>query len=178
MCVCVWYFFSQSHRQRCSKWRRHQVSSDDNNVTHQFFHCPVIKSIDDHRGEIFPLTLSSVLPSQDTIVVNDPWPSSLQITLISMHHQLVRLKSLFSPEVKLFLDLCETKASLGDQVLFTLFLWHCWLCVLKLTWRKRSAVAYASQKPWLLNATLVENITFEMPMIKPRWELKLQVIVF
>uniref|UniRef100_A0A8C4DIK6 ATP-binding cassette, sub-family C (CFTR/MRP), member 8 n=1 Tax=Dicentrarchus labrax TaxID=13489 RepID=A0A8C4DIK6_DICLA len=28
--------------------------------------------------------------------------------------------------------------------------------------RKRGAVAYASQKPWLLNATLVENITFEM----------------
>ncbi|XP_044047833.1 ATP-binding cassette sub-family C member 8 isoform X4 [Siniperca chuatsi] len=36
--------------------------------------------------------------------------------------------------------------------------------------RKRGAVAYASQKPWLLNATLVENITFEMPMIKPRYE--------
>ncbi|XP_022610020.1 ATP-binding cassette sub-family C member 8 [Seriola dumerili] len=36
--------------------------------------------------------------------------------------------------------------------------------------RKRSAVAYASQKPWLLNATLVENITFEMPMIKPRYK--------
>lgn len=34
--------------------------------------------------------------------------------------------------------------------------------------RKRGAVAYAAQKPWLLNATLVENITFEMPMIKPR----------
>uniref|UniRef100_A0A7N9AZA7 ATP-binding cassette, sub-family C (CFTR/MRP), member 8 n=1 Tax=Mastacembelus armatus TaxID=205130 RepID=A0A7N9AZA7_9TELE len=32
-----------------------------------------------------------------------------------------------------------------------------------------SAVAYASQKPWLLNATVVENITFEMPMIKPRY---------
>ncbi|XP_041651424.1 ATP-binding cassette sub-family C member 8 isoform X2 [Cheilinus undulatus] len=35
---------------------------------------------------------------------------------------------------------------------------------------KRGAVAYASQKPWLLNATLVENITFEMPMIKPRYK--------
>uniref|UniRef100_A0A674ABF7 ATP-binding cassette, sub-family C (CFTR/MRP), member 8 n=1 Tax=Salmo trutta TaxID=8032 RepID=A0A674ABF7_SALTR len=32
------------------------------------------------------------------------------------------------------------------------------------------SVAYASQKPWLLNATLVENITFEMPMIKPRYK--------
>uniref|UniRef100_A0A673B3Z1 ATP-binding cassette, sub-family C (CFTR/MRP), member 8 n=1 Tax=Sphaeramia orbicularis TaxID=375764 RepID=A0A673B3Z1_9TELE len=34
----------------------------------------------------------------------------------------------------------------------------------------RGAVAYASQKPWLLNASLVENITFEMPMIKPRYK--------
>ncbi|ROL43687.1 ATP-binding cassette sub-family C member 8 [Anabarilius grahami] len=32
--------------------------------------------------------------------------------------------------------------------------------------RKRGAVAYASQKPWLLNTTLAENITFEMPLIK------------
>nr|XP_043892068.1 ATP-binding cassette sub-family C member 8 isoform X1 [Solea senegalensis] len=36
--------------------------------------------------------------------------------------------------------------------------------------RKRGPVAYASQKPWLLNATVVENITFEMPMIKPRYK--------
>uniref|UniRef100_A0AAQ4Q7N5 ATP-binding cassette, sub-family C (CFTR/MRP), member 8 n=1 Tax=Gasterosteus aculeatus aculeatus TaxID=481459 RepID=A0AAQ4Q7N5_GASAC len=35
---------------------------------------------------------------------------------------------------------------------------------------KRGAVGYASQKPWLLNATLVENITFEMPMIQPRYD--------
>ncbi|XP_031726819.1 ATP-binding cassette sub-family C member 8 isoform X3 [Anarrhichthys ocellatus] len=35
--------------------------------------------------------------------------------------------------------------------------------------RKRGAVAYASQKPWLLNATLLENITFEMPMITTRY---------
>uniref|UniRef100_A0A673Z574 ATP-binding cassette, sub-family C (CFTR/MRP), member 8 n=1 Tax=Salmo trutta TaxID=8032 RepID=A0A673Z574_SALTR len=34
----------------------------------------------------------------------------------------------------------------------------------------RGSVAYASQKPWLLNTTLVENITFEMPMIKPRYK--------
>uniref|UniRef100_A0A673B843 ATP-binding cassette, sub-family C (CFTR/MRP), member 8 n=1 Tax=Sphaeramia orbicularis TaxID=375764 RepID=A0A673B843_9TELE len=41
----------------------------------------------------------------------------------------------------------------------------------QVTWnRKRGAVAYASQKPWLLNASLVENITFEMPMIKPRYK--------
>ncbi|KAK2918066.1 ATP-binding cassette sub-family C member 8 isoform X1 [Channa argus] len=36
--------------------------------------------------------------------------------------------------------------------------------------RKRGAVAYASQKPWLLNTSVVENITFEMPMIKPRYK--------
>ncbi|TWW75636.1 ATP-binding cassette sub-family C member 8 [Takifugu flavidus] len=36
--------------------------------------------------------------------------------------------------------------------------------------RQRSAVAYASQKPWLLNATVEENITFELPMIKPRYK--------
>uniref|UniRef100_A0A672GKP4 ATP-binding cassette, sub-family C (CFTR/MRP), member 8 n=1 Tax=Salarias fasciatus TaxID=181472 RepID=A0A672GKP4_SALFA len=36
--------------------------------------------------------------------------------------------------------------------------------------RKRGAVAYASQKPWLLNASVVENITFEMPMIKSRYK--------
>uniref|UniRef100_A0A8C5GGQ2 ATP-binding cassette, sub-family C (CFTR/MRP), member 8 n=1 Tax=Gouania willdenowi TaxID=441366 RepID=A0A8C5GGQ2_GOUWI len=32
------------------------------------------------------------------------------------------------------------------------------------------AVAYASQKPWLLNASVVENITFEMPLIKSRYK--------
>ncbi|XP_026220594.1 ATP-binding cassette sub-family C member 8 isoform X2 [Anabas testudineus] len=36
--------------------------------------------------------------------------------------------------------------------------------------RKRGAVAYASQKPWLLNTSVVENITFEMPMIKSRYK--------
>ncbi|XP_018621028.2 ATP-binding cassette sub-family C member 8 isoform X1 [Scleropages formosus] len=36
--------------------------------------------------------------------------------------------------------------------------------------RKRGPVAYASQKPWLLNATLVENITFEMPLNKQRYK--------
>uniref|UniRef100_A0AAY4D3G0 ATP-binding cassette, sub-family C (CFTR/MRP), member 8 n=1 Tax=Denticeps clupeoides TaxID=299321 RepID=A0AAY4D3G0_9TELE len=37
-------------------------------------------------------------------------------------------------------------------------------------WKKRGSVAYASQKPWLLNTTLVENITFEMPLIKQRYK--------
>ncbi|XP_037539111.1 ATP-binding cassette sub-family C member 8 [Nematolebias whitei] len=36
--------------------------------------------------------------------------------------------------------------------------------------RRRGPVAYASQKPWLLNASVVENITFEMPMIKSRYK--------
>uniref|UniRef100_A0A1A7XP08 ATP-binding cassette, sub-family C (CFTR/MRP), member 8 n=1 Tax=Iconisemion striatum TaxID=60296 RepID=A0A1A7XP08_9TELE len=36
--------------------------------------------------------------------------------------------------------------------------------------RKRGPVAYASQKPWLLNSSVVENITFEMPMIKSRYK--------
>uniref|UniRef100_A0A3Q0SWL7 ATP-binding cassette, sub-family C (CFTR/MRP), member 8 n=1 Tax=Amphilophus citrinellus TaxID=61819 RepID=A0A3Q0SWL7_AMPCI len=40
------------------------------------------------------------------------------------------------------------------------------------TWNRsaRCPVAYASQKPWLLNTTVVENITFEMPMIKSRYK--------
>ncbi|XP_003214789.3 ATP-binding cassette sub-family C member 8 isoform X1 [Anolis carolinensis] len=35
--------------------------------------------------------------------------------------------------------------------------------------RKRGSVAYASQKPWLLNATVEENITFESPFNKQRY---------
>ncbi|XP_048341307.1 LOW QUALITY PROTEIN: ATP-binding cassette sub-family C member 8 [Sphaerodactylus townsendi] len=36
--------------------------------------------------------------------------------------------------------------------------------------RKRGPVAYASQKPWLLNATVEENITFESPFSKQRYK--------
>ncbi|MBN3307798.1 ABCC8 protein, partial [Amia calva] len=36
--------------------------------------------------------------------------------------------------------------------------------------RKRGSVAYASQKAWLLNATVVENIIFEMPFNKQRYK--------
>ncbi|XP_010226248.1 PREDICTED: ATP-binding cassette sub-family C member 8, partial [Tinamus guttatus] len=36
--------------------------------------------------------------------------------------------------------------------------------------RKRGSVAYASQKPWLLNATVEENITFESPFNKQRYK--------
>ncbi|XP_006642521.2 ATP-binding cassette sub-family C member 8 isoform X2 [Lepisosteus oculatus] len=36
--------------------------------------------------------------------------------------------------------------------------------------RKRGSVAYASQKPWLLNAAVVENIIFEMPFNKQRYK--------
>nr|AKC42151.1 ABCC9 [Petromyzon marinus] len=35
--------------------------------------------------------------------------------------------------------------------------------------RKRGPVAYAAQKPWLLNATVEENITFGSPFIKQRY---------
>ncbi|XP_061466229.1 ATP-binding cassette sub-family C member 8 isoform X4 [Rhineura floridana] len=36
--------------------------------------------------------------------------------------------------------------------------------------RKRGSVAYASQKPWLLNATVEENITFESPFNTQRYK--------
>uniref|UniRef100_A0A669R833 ATP binding cassette subfamily C member 8 n=1 Tax=Phasianus colchicus TaxID=9054 RepID=A0A669R833_PHACC len=36
--------------------------------------------------------------------------------------------------------------------------------------RKRGSVAYASQKPWLLNATVEENITFESSFNKQRYK--------
>ncbi|XP_019375211.1 PREDICTED: ATP-binding cassette sub-family C member 8 isoform X2 [Gavialis gangeticus] len=36
--------------------------------------------------------------------------------------------------------------------------------------RRRGSVAYASQKPWLLNATVEENITFESPFSKQRYK--------
>uniref|UniRef100_A0A3Q2PBX8 ATP-binding cassette, sub-family C (CFTR/MRP), member 8 n=1 Tax=Fundulus heteroclitus TaxID=8078 RepID=A0A3Q2PBX8_FUNHE len=44
------------------------------------------------------------------------------------------------------------------------------LCLCLITGRKRGPVAYASQKPWLLNTSVMENITFEMPMIKARYK--------
>ncbi|XP_073072380.1 ATP-binding cassette sub-family C member 8 isoform X3 [Manis javanica] len=37
--------------------------------------------------------------------------------------------------------------------------------------RKRHPVAYASQKPWLLNTTVEENITFESPYNKQRYKM-------
>ncbi|POI33623.1 hypothetical protein CIB84_002625 [Bambusicola thoracicus] len=39
---------------------------------------------------------------------------------------------------------------------------------LEMEFRKRGSVAYASQKPWLLNATVEENITFESSFNKQR----------
>uniref|UniRef100_A0A8C5MSQ0 ATP binding cassette subfamily C member 8 n=1 Tax=Leptobrachium leishanense TaxID=445787 RepID=A0A8C5MSQ0_9ANUR len=36
--------------------------------------------------------------------------------------------------------------------------------------RRRGTVAYASQKPWLLNATVEENITFESPFNKQKYK--------
>ncbi|XP_070620278.1 ATP-binding cassette sub-family C member 8 isoform X2 [Erythrolamprus reginae] len=40
----------------------------------------------------------------------------------------------------------------------------------EMEFRKRGPVAYASQKPWLLNATVEENITFESPFNKQRYK--------
>ncbi|KAK2495393.1 hypothetical protein MC885_003839 [Smutsia gigantea] len=40
--------------------------------------------------------------------------------------------------------------------------------------RKRDPVAYASQKPWLLNATVEENITFESPYNKQRYKMVIE----
>uniref|UniRef100_A0A8C5PF16 ATP binding cassette subfamily C member 8 n=1 Tax=Leptobrachium leishanense TaxID=445787 RepID=A0A8C5PF16_9ANUR len=39
-----------------------------------------------------------------------------------------------------------------------------------LLFRRRGTVAYASQKPWLLNATVEENITFESPFNKQKYK--------
>uniref|UniRef100_A0A8C4PJP3 ATP binding cassette subfamily C member 8 n=1 Tax=Equus asinus asinus TaxID=83772 RepID=A0A8C4PJP3_EQUAS len=40
--------------------------------------------------------------------------------------------------------------------------------------QKRGPVAYASQKPWLLNATVEENITFESPFNKQRYKMVIE----
>ncbi|XP_055279249.1 ATP-binding cassette sub-family C member 8 [Moschus berezovskii] len=40
--------------------------------------------------------------------------------------------------------------------------------------RKRGPVAYASQKPWLLNATVEENITFESAFNKQRYKMVIE----
>ncbi|XP_053416712.1 ATP-binding cassette sub-family C member 8 isoform X10 [Nycticebus coucang] len=40
--------------------------------------------------------------------------------------------------------------------------------------RKRGPVAYASQKPWLLNATVEENITFDSPFNKQRYKMVIE----
>ncbi|KAK1335909.1 hypothetical protein QTO34_003708 [Cnephaeus nilssonii] len=39
---------------------------------------------------------------------------------------------------------------------------------------ERGPVAYASQKPWLLNATVEENITFESPFNKQRYKMVIE----
>ncbi|XP_070611081.1 ATP-binding cassette sub-family C member 9 [Erythrolamprus reginae] len=38
------------------------------------------------------------------------------------------------------------------------------------SWRNRFSVAYAAQKPWLLNATVEENVTFGSPFNKQRYK--------
>uniref|UniRef100_A0A672TH26 ATP binding cassette subfamily C member 8 n=1 Tax=Strigops habroptila TaxID=2489341 RepID=A0A672TH26_STRHB len=52
----------------------------------------------------------------------------------------------------IFWSSCASDSELGEDV------------------RKRGSVAYASQKPWLLNATVEENITFESPFNKQRYK--------
>ncbi|XP_051889407.1 LOW QUALITY PROTEIN: ATP-binding cassette sub-family C member 9-like [Pristis pectinata] len=42
--------------------------------------------------------------------------------------------------------------------------------VLEATGRTRNSVAYSAQKPWLLNTTVEENITFGSPFIKQRYK--------
>ncbi|XP_032895364.1 ATP-binding cassette sub-family C member 9 [Amblyraja radiata] len=42
--------------------------------------------------------------------------------------------------------------------------------VLEATVRTRNSVAYSAQKPWLLNTTVEENITFGSPFIKQRYK--------
>ncbi|XP_062928444.1 ATP-binding cassette sub-family C member 9-like isoform X2 [Mobula hypostoma] len=42
--------------------------------------------------------------------------------------------------------------------------------VLEATRRTRNSVAYSAQKPWLLNTTVEENITFGSPFIKQRYK--------
>uniref|UniRef100_A0A670I6L3 ATP binding cassette subfamily C member 8 n=1 Tax=Podarcis muralis TaxID=64176 RepID=A0A670I6L3_PODMU len=53
----------------------------------------------------------------------------------------------------------ETGEDVSPSVVFCLFVS-----------RKRESVAYASQKPWLLNATVEENITFESPFNTQRYK--------
>ncbi|XP_048409960.1 ATP-binding cassette sub-family C member 9 isoform X1 [Stegostoma tigrinum] len=42
--------------------------------------------------------------------------------------------------------------------------------VFEVTGRNRNSVAYSAQKPWLLNTTVEENITFGSPFIKQRYK--------
>uniref|UniRef100_A0A8B9FU45 ATP binding cassette subfamily C member 8 n=1 Tax=Amazona collaria TaxID=241587 RepID=A0A8B9FU45_9PSIT len=68
----------------------------------------------------------------------------------------------------IFWSSCASDSETGEDVRYgilgTLFWFVC------LFSRKRGSVAYASQKPWLLNATVEENITFESPFNKQRYK--------
>uniref|UniRef100_A0A4W3JAY2 ATP-binding cassette, sub-family C (CFTR/MRP), member 9 n=1 Tax=Callorhinchus milii TaxID=7868 RepID=A0A4W3JAY2_CALMI len=66
-------------------------------------------------------------------------------------------------------------ATLGEMQNISGKVYWSWKCVELLffcynfTTRNRNSVAYSAQKPWLLNATLEENITFGSPFIKQRY---------
>uniref|UniRef100_A0A8B9MF88 ATP-binding cassette sub-family C member 8 n=1 Tax=Accipiter nisus TaxID=211598 RepID=A0A8B9MF88_9AVES len=60
----------------------------------------------------------------------------------------------------IFWSSCTSDSETGEDVRYAFFFFH----------RKRGSVAYASQKPWLLNATVEENITFESPFNKQRYK--------
>uniref|UniRef100_G1N5E1 ATP binding cassette subfamily C member 8 n=1 Tax=Meleagris gallopavo TaxID=9103 RepID=G1N5E1_MELGA len=55
---------------------------------------------------------------------------------------------------------CTSDSEMGEDIRYGIT-YECW---------KRGSVAYASQKPWLLNATVEENITFESSFNKQRYK--------
>uniref|UniRef100_A0A672TH31 ATP binding cassette subfamily C member 8 n=1 Tax=Strigops habroptila TaxID=2489341 RepID=A0A672TH31_STRHB len=67
----------------------------------------------------------------------------------------------------IFWSSCASDSELGEDVRYGILgtLFCCFFFS-----RKRGSVAYASQKPWLLNATVEENITFESPFNKQRYK--------
>uniref|UniRef100_A0A8C0FHR8 ATP binding cassette subfamily C member 8 n=1 Tax=Bubo bubo TaxID=30461 RepID=A0A8C0FHR8_BUBBB len=64
----------------------------------------------------------------------------------------------------IFWSSCTSDSETGEDVRYGIVL------VFLLNRLKRGSVAYASQKPWLLNATVEENITFESPFNKQRYK--------
>uniref|UniRef100_A0A669QVM8 ATP binding cassette subfamily C member 8 n=1 Tax=Phasianus colchicus TaxID=9054 RepID=A0A669QVM8_PHACC len=62
---------------------------------------------------------------------------------------------------------CTSDSEMGEDIRYGItYNWKLLFCFS----RKRGSVAYASQKPWLLNATVEENITFESSFNKQRYK--------